>query len=61
MPRLVTQVATAAFNDSYSELMPYTPIANSYWVSFHIHCILMPRPRPLDHPVIMDEIFTQFN
>ena len=32
---LVTQVATAAFNDCYSELMPYTAIAYSYWVSIH--------------------------
>ena len=26
---------TAAFNDCYSELMPYTALANSYWVSFY--------------------------
>ena len=25
----------AAFNGSYSELTPYTAIANSYWVSFY--------------------------
>ena len=32
---LVTQVYTAAFNDCYGELMTYTMLANSYWISFH--------------------------
>ena len=27
--------STAAFNDCYSELMPYTALANSYWVSVY--------------------------
>ena len=33
--RLVTQVVTAALNDCYRELTPYTVLANSYLVSFH--------------------------
>ena len=32
---LVTQVAKAAFNEYYSQIMAYTALAYSYWVSFH--------------------------
>ena len=28
-------LSTAVFNNCYSELMPYTAVANSYWASFH--------------------------
>ena len=27
--------STAAFNECYSVFMPYTALANSYWVSVH--------------------------
>ena len=27
--------STAAFDDCYSQLMPYTALTHSYWVSFH--------------------------
>ena len=32
---LATQIQLCTFNDCYSELMPYTALAYSYWVSFH--------------------------
>ena len=28
-------VSTATFNECYSELMAYTALAFSYWISFH--------------------------
>ena len=39
-PTLITKElhlysSTAAFNDCYSELTPYTALANSYWVSVY--------------------------
>ena len=43
---LVTRVYTATINNFYSELTPYTVLANSYWVNFH-DALSMPRPRPL--------------
>ena len=33
--RLVTRVQLGAFNDCYSVLIPYTVLANSYWVSVY--------------------------
>ena len=44
---LVTQVAKAAFNECYSQIMAYTALAYSYWVSFHDTYVTMPRPCPL--------------
>ena len=44
---LVTQVAKAAFNKCYSQIMAYTALAYSYWVSFHDTYVTMPRPCPL--------------
>ena len=32
---LVTQVHTTALNYCYSELIPYTVLTCSYWISFH--------------------------
>ena len=32
---LVTRVATTAFNDCYSKLVPYKALAKSYWVRYH--------------------------
>ena len=40
-PTFITEIhcfcylSIAAFNDCYSELMPYTALANTYWISFH--------------------------
>ena len=44
---LVTQVVKAAFNKCYSQIMAYTALAYSYWVSFHDTYVTIPRPCPL--------------